>query len=72
MLGGVFVNTVGWRVGYIIGGAVSFVSFIVGIWSLPKDLHLGGSVATRLAKDIDWVGAIVASTSLALLSYVLA
>jgi MFS family permease len=74
VLGGVFVSGPGWRVGYYIAAAVSLLFFFIGIWSLPKGIkqHEGKPLRTRITKEIDWVGAGMASTSLALFSYVLA
>lgn len=73
VLGGVFVSGLGWRYGFYIGGAASFLLFPIGLWALPAIPHSNGqnSVRVRLAKDVDWIGASIASTSLALLSYVL-
>lgn len=74
VLGGIFVDSVGWRVPFYLAGAVTFASFIVGTWVLPQDAQArsGPSVWKRLASEVDWVGAVVASTGLATLSYVLA
>ena len=72
VLGGVFVNTIGWRAGYYLGSSMCLLSFLVGMWALPKDPRNRQSTPNRLAKEVDWVGAVIASTSLALLSYVLA
>lgn len=74
VLGGVFVSNVGWRVGYYASGAIGVLVFVVGIWVLPKDPELGSmnSVMRRLATEIDWVGAMIASGSSAMISYVLA
>jgi MFS family permease len=75
VLGGIFVNSsLGWRAGYYIGGAIAFVLWLVGIWALPvvTPHPSEASVMKRLRTDIDWVGAIIASTALATFSYVLA
>lgn len=74
VLGGVLISGIGWRSGFYIGGAISFLFSFVGIWTIPaspKDLS-GASVWTRLAREPDWVGACMASTCIALISYVLA
>ncbi|KAI0201867.1 MFS general substrate transporter [Astrocystis sublimbata] len=72
VLGGVFVDTTGWRTAFYFSGAATFALLLVGFWALPKD-HSQSSKSPweRLISDIDWVGAIVASTGLATLSYVL-
>lgn len=75
VLGGVFVSsTLTWRGGYYVGGGVAFLLWIVGIRALPAVAAESSesTVWKRLAKDIDWVGATLASISLATFSYVLA
>ncbi|EXJ86773.1 hypothetical protein A1O3_03727 [Capronia epimyces CBS 606.96] len=68
-LGGVFVNTVGWRPGFFAGGTTGFLFFLVGIWTLPKDPNISKK---RLSTEIDWVGALMAGICIATFSYVLA
>ena len=74
VLGGVFVSAVGWRVGYYMAAPISFISFLVGIFALPAEPEPSSMASTlsRLKNEVDWIGAAVASTSLAMLSYVLA
>ena len=72
VLSGVFVDTIGWRVGFYIAGAVTLVVFVVGLWALPRDQLDERPTLKRLRKEVDWVGAGIASASLAMLSYVLA
>jgi len=76
VLGGVFVGGSGWRSAFYLAGAASFVLSLVGVWVLPRDERdaaaSGLSLWRRLASEIDWVGAVLASTGLATLSYVLA
>ena len=74
VLGGVLISGLGWRVGFYIGGAVGFLLFAVGIWSLPVGIKSDSESSTwrRLATEIDWVGAWIASTCLAVFSYFLA
>ena len=82
-LGGVLTDSVGWRWGFyasaIFNGAICAVAF----WGLPKSIDspvgaAGGVESTwsqkwrQLKEDIDWVGAGIATTSLATLSYVFA
>ena len=71
VLGGVFVDTIGWRVGWYICAAVIMLCLIIGIWSLPRDSLAQAPSLQRLKVDIDWIGAILATACLALLSYVL-
>ncbi|OJJ42468.1 hypothetical protein ASPZODRAFT_76869 [Penicilliopsis zonata CBS 506.65] len=69
VLGGVFVDGVGWRAAFYLAGAISFALFLVGIWALPDARPCGSG--ERLLKEIDWTGAILLSAGLAILSYVL-
>ncbi|KAK4542563.1 hypothetical protein LTR36_006611 [Oleoguttula mirabilis] len=75
VLGGVFVSSLDWRVGYYIGGVASFLFFLVGILVLPAGVATHSAEAPtlgRLATEVDWVGAGLASSCLATFSYVLA
>lgn len=80
VLGGVFVDdgaAAGWRAAFYLAGAVSLALFAVGMWALPPDGARSrrsghASVWKRLVSEIDWVGAALASTGLATLSYVFA
>lgn len=74
LLGGVFVGTVGWRVGFYVPASLGVVLTIVAFRALPQDPRLGSFAETmrRFATRIDWMGSIVASASLAMFSYVLA
>ena len=72
VLGGLFVDTVGWRAGYYMCAAANAAFFAVSFWGLPLDRNLLPMTWSRLGKEIDWVGAVLASSCLALLSYVLA
>jgi MFS family permease len=74
-LGGVFSDTVGWRWGFYTTALLNGAVLALALWALPSGID-GGSVRqaglTRLARDVDWVGAFLISASLALLSYALA
>jgi MFS family permease len=74
VLGGLFVDTVGWRPAFYLAGATTAVSCIFGVWVLPRDRQSRPArmILKQLALDIDWVGTIVLSTGIATLSYVLA
>ena len=71
ILGGVFTNTIGWRYGYYISAIINAFLVVGGFFGLPSDKKDGFQLR-RLITDIDWVGAICISTSLGLLSYILA
>jgi MFS family permease len=74
VLGGVLVETIGWRSGwYLYGGIVLFLSTI-GFWSLPKSEPLGtlSDIMSSVATKVDWLGTLLASAFMALLCYFLA
>lgn len=82
-LGGVLTDTIGWRWGFYISAIFNTAVLAIAFWGLPasidKDLGEEGTVGLtwlqkwqRVKTEIDWVGAIIASTSLAMLSYVFA
>ncbi|KAL7917537.1 MFS general substrate transporter [Trichoderma austrokoningii] len=71
VLGGVLQDTTGWRVGWYICGSLTVALFFVSLWALPEDKKTEGAVLSRLWRDVDWIGAILCSASLALISYVL-
>ena len=72
-LGGVFADSIGWRWGFHIAAIINTVIFAVALWGLPKNIGEAAAVSwQRLAYDVDWVGAAIASISLAMFSYVLA
>jgi MFS family permease len=72
VLEGVILDTVGWRFGYYMCGGLTLLLFLVSCWALPEDELANGASWARLRAEVDWVGAMMASTSLALFSYVLA
>lgn len=74
VLGGVFVDNVGWRPAFYLAGATTAVLGVFGVWVLPQDPQprSGRTIRKQLASDIDWVGTIVLSAGIATLSYVLA
>ena len=74
VLSGVFVDSVGWRMGFYIGGGLSFLFFVVGLWALPTTTVRVpvSEVLSKVRCDIDWIGALLASTAITLFSYVLA
>ncbi|KAL3488271.1 major facilitator superfamily domain-containing protein [Aspergillus germanicus] len=73
VIGGILVDTIGWRSGWYISGGITLFFALVGLWALPR------SGTTRYADllhnvrtKIDWVGAGLASAFMALLCYLLA
>ncbi|WPH04306.1 Hypothetical protein R9X50_00719500 [Acrodontium crateriforme] len=81
-LGGVLTDSIGWRWGFYISAMLNVVVLVVAIWALPKSIDnpmagdaTKGTWASKLEQlrtEIDWVGALLASTSLAMLSFVFA
>lgn len=71
-LGGVFADTVGWRWGFHMAAIINTVIFVVALFGLPNNIdEVSGEVTwKRLVYDIDWIGALIAACSLAMLSYV--
>ncbi|GME24419.1 Asparagine synthase [Neofusicoccum parvum] len=74
VLGGVFAGTAGWRWGFHATAVLNTAVFALALWALPRgiDPPLAPSIWTRLARDIDWAGALLISAALALVSYVFA
>ena len=72
VLGGLFIDSIGWRAGYYICAAANIAFGFVSCWSVPKDQQDIHNSLTRLRDDLDWIGAAIISSSLGLLSYVLA
>ncbi|KAF5721634.1 antiseptic resistance [Fusarium mundagurra] len=73
VVGGVLVDTVGWRSGWYLYGGATLLLSAVGLWSLPKSEPLGfRNIFGDLISRVDWIGALLASSSMASLSYFLA
>ncbi|PON27761.1 integral membrane protein [Trichoderma gamsii] len=75
VLGGVFSDTLGWRWAFYTTAILNVVVLILALWALPSDIDgtiLGRETLNRLARDIDWLGCLLISAALALLSYELA
>lgn len=74
VLGGVCADTIGWRWGFYGTALLNGVVLAIAFWALPSraDGAVGRSQLKRLRKEIDWFGALLISSSLALLSYELA
>lgn len=71
VLGGFFASSIGWRWAYYFATIVNTILVGSAVWGLPKD-DPSINVWNKLLKDIDWVGALIATVAISLLSYVLA
>lgn len=71
VLGGVLVDTIGWRLGFYVAGAVMLVQAVASFRIIPADAR-PENVLSKLRNEIDWIGATIACAGLAMFSYVLA
>lgn len=73
---GVMIDRVGWRSGFYLSGGSLAVVTAVAVKGLPKVKPDAAAndrrIWRRLYLEVDWVGGLVASGGLAMLSYVLA
>jgi MFS family permease len=74
VLGGVFVEGPGRRWSHYLAAILNVVIFGAAAWVVPADkVEDGrGNVWGRLGREIDWVGAKIATVGISLLSYVMA
>lgn len=72
VIGGILVDTIGWRAGWFIDGGAMMLLFVIGLRVLPKSKRNSRHIMTQLATKVDWIGAIIASAFFACLSYLLA
>ena len=73
VLGGFLASSIGWQWAFHFSAVVNLIVFILAAWQLPTNESNAPPVSwQQLISDIDWIGAFIASTSLAMLSYVLA
>ncbi|KZM25315.1 uncharacterized protein EKO05_0000547 [Ascochyta rabiei] len=69
VLGGVFAETIGWRWAFHISAIINSAVFVIALFGLPKVKDKKENVWSRIRNDIDWVGIVIGSASVALLSY---
>ncbi|KAF4981147.1 hypothetical protein FZEAL_2981 [Fusarium zealandicum] len=74
VIGGVLIDTIGWRAGWYLYGGITLLLSAIGTWSLPKSEPVGSfqNLVHNVKTKVDWVGALLASIFMALLSYFLA
>lgn len=73
VLGGIFqASTLRWRFGYYLCAGATFILTVINYFKLPKDKPREPFSLMRLATEIDWVGIVLSSSCLGLISYVFA
>ncbi|KAJ5885832.1 major facilitator superfamily domain-containing protein [Penicillium tannophilum] len=73
VLGGIFQDsTLGWRFGYYLCAGATFVLTVVNYFKLPQDRPRDPFSFRRLWTEIDWVGILLSSACLGIISYVFA
>ncbi|CAM1503122.1 Fc.00g078980.m01.CDS01 [Cosmosporella sp. VM-42] len=74
VIGGILVDTIGWRAGWYLYGGITLLLSAIGVWALPVSAPLGTFqvVMRDIRKKVDWVGALLASAFMAMISYLLA
>lgn len=73
VLGGLFQgSSLGWRFGYYLCAGISMVLTVVNFFKLPKDTPREPVSWRRLRSEIDWVGILLSSSCLGIISYVFA
>lgn len=73
VLGGVFEELYGgWRSGFYLSGLIIILITITNFWLLPKDRLKGKKFSLRrLRSEIDWLGGLISSACLGILSYIM-
>lgn len=70
---GLIQNTpAGWRAGFCACASATMVLAVANCWLLPKDDLMKEWAWGPVARGIDWVGVVLSSTCLGILSYVCA
>lgn len=73
ILGGVFVDTIpGWRASFYLTAGMNALFFGLSVWLLPADQPRQMFQWARFGREIDWIGAGLASSALGVFSYVFA
>jgi len=74
VVGGVLVDTAGWRAAWFLAGGGALLLAAAGPWALPRAVtpRARRSVRDDLVSKVDWVGAGIASVFMTTLSYLLA
>jgi MFS family permease len=72
-LGGFFEGgPLGWRFGFYFSAGATMLLAFINYFNLPQDISKGAITWRRMMHEIDWVGGLISSICLGLLSYVFA
>jgi MFS family permease len=72
-LGGFFEGgSLGWRFGFYFSAGATMLLAFINCFNLPQDMRRGPITWRRITHEIDWVGGLISSVCLGLLSYVFA
>ncbi|KAL8953460.1 MAG: hypothetical protein Q9222_000664 [Ikaeria aurantiellina] len=72
-LGGVLTGSIGWEWGFYVSAIINGIVFALSTWQLPSSVGKVEEITwARLKVEVDWVGALIISIALALLSYIMA
>lgn len=72
-LGGLFEGgPLGWRSGFYFSAGATILLAIVNCFNLPQDVRRPPATWRSMAQEIDWVGGLISSVCLGLLSYIFA
>lgn len=69
LLGGLLSNAIGWRWGFYIASIVSGCVLALAFWALPPRKQNRADIWAHLKHGIDWIGILIGSASVGLLSY---
>lgn len=72
VMGGGLTDSAGWQFGFYLAAGINSLLFVFALFVLPKIPRQAPVTLARLRNEIDWVGAFILSTSLAMLLYVFA
>lgn len=73
VFGGLFQgSSLGWRFGFYLCGGVTGTLMVINYFKLPQDVAREPITLRRLRAEIDWIGIILSSSCLGIISYVFA
>lgn len=72
VIGGTLTDAIGWQAGFYLAAGINAVLFVLALFGMPRVNRPTGNSLARLKSEVDWVGALILSTALAMLLYVFA